>query len=299
MFALLAFLLSVLWTVFFASIITPTPLSDLGTVRYRTVPIMTILLIVANSLVFMVFQAPNLYQGQALIQSPVGSEQLQGVAMLNSYIAQTYTLGYRAIFVQNGLSIGAFSIFTSMFMHQSLEHLLFNMIYLWTFGRRVEDACGSWRFLVFYLASGIVALIGWQLFNTSHTDLPLIGASGAIAGVMGAYLVMFPGAMIPCFWGIGIILRVPIVAILKLAGVKSVQGAPVWRWTIRLPAILLLLFFLGQEALSSLLPFFQTQQTEIGGVAHSAHVAGFLAALLIFLYVRKDLLTRYFSGRRL
>ncbi|MBA3870454.1 MAG: rhomboid family intramembrane serine protease [Anaerolineae bacterium] len=296
MFALLAFLISLVLTLFFTSIITPTPLSDSGTVRYRTVPIMTILLIVANSLVFMIFQAPDLYQGSALMNtSPV-----EGMARLNNYIAQTYTLGYRAIFVREGLSIGAFSVFTSMFMHADMWHLIGNMIYLWVFGRRVEDACGSWRFLAFYLISGIVAVIGWELFNTAHIDEPIIGASGAIAGVMGAYLVMFPGAMITSFWGIGTLLRLPVVAVLKLMGVGWVKDAPTWRWTIRLPAFLLLLFFLGQESLASLLPFLQTQQGgSVGGVAHSAHVAGFLAALLIFLFVRKDLLTRYFSGRRL
>ncbi len=295
MFALLDFLLTLVLTVFFASIITPTPLSDTGNVRYRTIPIMTIILIVANCLVFIVFQASDYYQGQALIRT----DPAEAMIRLNNYIAQTYTFGYRGIFVREGLGIGAFSVFTSMFMHTDLWHLVFNMIYLWTFGRRVEDACGSWRFLVFYLISGIVALVGWEIFNTAHTDIPLIGASGAIAGIMGAYLVMFPGAMITCFWGIGMILRVPIVAVLKLVGVKSVQGAPVWRWTIKLPAFLLLLLFLGKEFIASLLPFLQPQQETGGGVAHAAHVGGFLAALLIFLFVRKDLLTRYFSGRRL
>lgn len=244
MFALLAFVISLILTLFFTSIITPTPLSDSGTVRYRTIPVMTILLIVANSLVFMIFQAPDLYQGSALLKS---GETVEGIARLNNYIAQTYTFGYRAIFVREQLSIGAFSVFTSMFMHGDMWHLIGNMIYLWVFGRRVEDACGSWRFLAYYLISGIVAAIGWELFNTTHIDEPIIGASGAIAGVMGAYLVMFPGAMITCFWGIGTLLRLPIVAVLKLMGVEWVKGAPVWRWTIKLPAFFLLLFFLGQD----------------------------------------------------
>jgi membrane associated rhomboid family serine protease len=301
MFALLDFLLTVLLTLLVSSVLTPTPLSDSGNVRYRTIPVMTILLIVANSLIFMVFQAPDYYQGLSLIQGqPLNSPDfVDGVARLNNYLAQTWTFGYRAIFVREGLGIGAFSAFTSMFMHRDLWHLFFNMIYLWTFGRRVEDACGSWRFLAFYLISGLVAVVGWEIFNTTHTDIPVVGASGAIAGIMGAYLVLFPGAMITCFWVVGVILRVPVVAVLRLAGVKWVQGAPTWRWTIRLPAFLLLLFFLGQEAIASLLPFLQTNQEDLGGVAHSAHVAGFLAALVIFLFVRKDLLTRYFSGRRL
>ncbi len=301
MFALIGFLITVLLTLLVSSVLTPTPLSDSGNVRYRTIPIMTILLIVANSLVFMIFQAPDYYQGLALLQGslPKDPNFVDGLARLNSYIAQTWTFGYRAVFVRDQVGIGAFSAFSSMFMHRDLWHLFFNLIYLWTFGRRVEDACGSWRFLAYYLISGLVAVVGWELFNTAHTDVPVVGASGAIAGIMGAYLVLFPGAMITCFWVVGVILRVPVVVILRMAGVKWVQGAPTWRWTIRLPAFLLLLFFLGQEAFASLLPFLQPNQQELGGVAHSAHVAGFLAALLIFLFVRKDLLTRYFSGRRL
>ena len=300
MFLLLNFLLYLITTLFFVSFITPTPLSDTGNVRYRTVPIMTILLIVANSLIFMIVQGPDYYQGSALLKSLTRSDQVEGIARINNYIAQVWTLGYRGVFMRDGVGIGAFSAFTSMFMHADMWHLIGNMIYLWAFGRRVEDACGSWRFLAFYLISGMVASVASEVFNTTHADFPSIGASGAIAGIMGAYLVLFPGSMVTSFWGIGIILRVPVVAILKLAGVKWVQGAPVWRWTIKLPGFLLLLFFLGKEFIASLLPFLQPDSSSgLDGVNHAAHVGGFLAALVIFFFVRKDLLTRYFSGRRL
>ncbi len=295
MFILLDFLLYLVVTLFIMSFVTPTPLTDSGNVRYRTIPVMTILLIVANSLIFMIFQGPDLYQGSAMLKADPYS--VDGLAKVNNYVAQVWTMGYRGILMRDGVGIGAFSTFTSMFMHADMWHLIGNMIYLWAFGRRVEDACGSWRFLAFYLIAGMIAGIGSEAFNTAHTDIPSIGASGAIAGVMGAYLVLFPGAMVTSFWGIGIILRVPVVAVLKLAGVKWVQGAPVWRWTIKLPAFLLLLFFIGQEFISSIFTFLQQQN--VGGTNHSAHVAGFLAALLIFLFVRKDLLVRYFSGRRL
>ncbi|MEZ4667178.1 MAG: rhomboid family intramembrane serine protease [Anaerolineae bacterium] len=293
MLLLLDFLLYLIFTLFFQSIITPTPLSDTGNVRYRTIPVMTLLLILANSLIFMIFQAPNLYQGTRLY----AEGDPQGALMLNDYIQQVWTFGFRGAFMRDGLSIGAFSAFTSMFMHSDMWHLIGNMIYLWTFGRRVEDACGSWRFLIFYLLAGMVAGIGSEIFNTTHVDIPSIGASGAIAGVMGAYLVLFPSSMVVCFWGIGIILRLPIVVILRLVGVSWVQDAPTWRWTIKLPGFVLLVFFLSREFLSSLFTFLQ--QDDIGGVNHAAHLTGFLAALFIFLYVRKDLLTRYFSGRRL
>ena len=122
------------------------------------------------------------------------------------------------------------STFTSMFMHSDMWHLLGNMIFLWAFGRRVEDACGSWRFMIFYLCAGMIANIGSESLNPSQVDLPGIGASGAISGVMGAYLILFPNGLVTCFWGIGIILRFIVVAIMKVAGVNAVKGAPTWRW---------------------------------------------------------------------
>src|SRR5690349_5638766 len=132
MFILLDFLLYLVVTLFIMSFVTPTPLTDSGNVRYRTIPVMTILLIVANSLIFMIFQGPDLYQGSSLLKS----DPVEGMARLNNYVTQVWTLGYRGIFMRDGLSIGAFSTFTSMFMHGDMWHLIGNMIYLWAFGRR-------------------------------------------------------------------------------------------------------------------------------------------------------------------
>jgi membrane associated rhomboid family serine protease len=218
--------------------------------------------------------------------------------MLYAYVTQIWTYGYRALFLTGeGASIGAFVSFTSIFMHADMWHLLGNMIYLWSFGRRVEDACGSWRFLIFYLMAGMVANIGSELLNPANADIPGIGASGAIAGVMGAYLILFPGAMVLCFWGIGSVLRVPVVLALKIAGVKSVRGAPLLRLTIRLPAWVLLIAWLVMNTLPSLEVIQRGQ--DYGGVNTLAHLTGFLAALLIFLYVRKGVLSRYLAGRSL
>lgn len=293
MLLLFIFLFYILITLLLRSIITPMPISDTGSVRYRSIPWMTLTLILINSVVFIVLQAPNLYQGAQLLDEG----NFSGYNMLYEYVRQTWTYGFRGIFLREALSIGAFTTFTSMFMHSELWHLLGNMIYLWTFGRRVEDACGPWRFLVFYLLAGMVANIGSEVLNRAQADLPGIGASGAISGVMGAYLILFPGTMVTCFWGIGVVLRLPAVIVMKIIGAKSVQAAPIWRWTIKLPAWLLLLFFL----VSNMLPSFDVllQGQDYGGVNTLAHVTGFLAALVIFLFVRKDLLTRYFSGRSL
>lgn len=272
---LLVFLIAVALVLVEMSLIYPLPFSDTGTVRYRSLPHMTYFLILANSLIFMIWQAPEFYQAQT-------------VSQLQPYVDKLWLYGYRAVFMWEGQSIGAFATFTSMFMHADFFHLFGNMIYLWTFGRRVEDACGHWRFLLYYLAAGMIANMGAELLNLTHLDQPSIGASGAIAGVMGAYLVLFPGARVDCLWIAGSVLRIPYAA---------VTGKPVWKWTVKLPAFILLIYFAVREFLPSL----QTIQTgqSFDNVSHLAHVMGFLAAVLILFYVRKDLLMRYFAGRSL
>jgi len=269
------FLITIALVLIQMSLIYPLPFSDTGSVRYRTMPYMTFLLITVNSLVFIVWQAPDYYQAETLRQ-------------LQPYVDKLYLYGYRAILLREGQSVGAFVTFTSMFMHADFFHLFGNMIYLWTFGRRVEDACGHWRYLLYYLAAGMIAGMGSSLLNPSQTDLPSIGASGAIAGIMGAYLVLFPGARVDCLWGIGSIIRIPYAAI---------RGQQIWKWTIKVPSFILLIYFAVKEFLPSLQSLQQGQS--VGGVNHVAHITGFLAAILIFLFVRKDLLTRYFSGRSL
>jgi membrane associated rhomboid family serine protease len=287
------FLLEIAIILFIGALLYPLPISDTGNVRYSSIPLMTFILITVNSLAFIFFQAFDLYQGLNLLEAG----DFDGVHRIYHYVQTVWTYGFRGIFLREGLSIGAFSTFTSMFMHADFWHLFGNMIFLWTFGRRVEDACGPWRFLLFYLAAGMVANLGADLLNPAKADIPGIGASGAIAGIMGAYLILFPGAMITSLWGIGIALRVPVVLIMKIAGVQSVADARIFRWTIRLPAWMFLVYFLVRESL----PSFEVMQQgkEFGGVNNLAHVTGFLAALVIFLFVRKDLITRYFAGRKI
>jgi len=357
-FRLIDFVFYIVITLFLSSIIFPTPFSDIGTVRYRTIPWMTFTLIIINSLVFIFWQAFDLYQGSQTCD-PVTFE---GCERINSYIATIYTYGLRGTYINPGGSVGAFVSITSMFMHSDFWHVLGNMIFLWTFGRRVEDACGGGRFLLYYLVAGMVANIGSILFEPSHMALPGIGASGAIAGVMGAYLLLFPGARVVAFWGIGSVFRVPVVIVLRLFGQTSAairwvigglfgaligwvagsvfvsllaleifggsvlefltsniplviaggvllgalafgfalgqepeKDAPIWRWTVRIPAGLFLIFFVAREFVPSINVIQGTQ--ELVGVNNLAHLAGFLAAIAIFFYVRKDLLTRYFAGR--
>jgi membrane associated rhomboid family serine protease len=272
--ALIAFVIAVMLVLFQMSVIYPLPLSDLGAVRYRTQPTMTWLLILANGILFIVWQAPDYYRAETVDQ-------------LQPYLNKIWTYGYREVFMTQGLSIGAFTTFTSMFMHADIWHLFGNMIFLWTFGRRLEDACGPWRFLLFYLIAGMVANIGSVVLNPTVDQLPSVGASGAIAGVMGAFLVLFPRAQIQCLWFLGMILWLPY---------RLIRGheQPLSRFVV-LPAFLILVYFAVRE----LLPSLQTiaEGSNVGGVNNLAHLLGFAAGPLVLLFVRKDMLARLVARR--
>jgi len=148
------------------------------------------------------------------------------------------------------------ALITSMFLHGGWMHILGNMLFLWVFGRNVEDLIGGGRFLVFYLLCGLAAAL-IQVVTNFYSPVPTIGASGAIAGVMGAYLVKFPRARI-----------VTLVFIVFFVT------------TVDIPSALLLLFWFGMQFLSGLGSLAQTDYTG-GGVAWFAHVGGFVAGMLL------------------
>ncbi|GAB4511509.1 MAG: rhomboid family intramembrane serine protease [Anaerolineae bacterium] len=285
---IIAFLINIIFTVFLSALIVPFPVNDSGTVRYNSFPWMTITLISINCFVFIGWQAPDLFD---YFSTPSGSPEEE--AAILGYATKIWTYGFRASYLREGESIGAFTSFTSMFMHGDFNHLTGNMIYLWAFGRRVEDACGPWRFLVFYLLAGMVAVMGFAMLISPAEDLPGVGASGAISGVMGAYLLLFPGARMTCLWGVAKAVRTVTHFLLRLIGERPGPA----RWTIKIPAFIVLLLFIA----NNLLPTFDSIEAGelAGGVNYVAHVAGFLSAITIFLFVRKDLLTRYIAGRAL
>ena len=142
------------------------------------------------------------------------------------------------------------TLFTSMFMHAGWLHLLGNMLYLWIFGDNIEDRLGYVRFIIFYLICGLVAMASHMLFNL-NSPVPSLGASGAIAGVLGAYIVMFPGARVRVLLGLFII---PLPAFVVIGG-----------W------IFLQLFY-GVGSL--------TGATDTG-IAYMAHIGGFFAGLIM------------------
>lgn len=146
------------------------------------------------------------------------------------------------------------TLFTSMFMHGGFLHIASNMLYLWVFGDNVEDQLGHLGFLVFYLACGVVASFT-HIFVNAGSQIPSIGASGAIAGVLGAYLVMFPSATIRTLMFLGPFVFLPRISAFFLIGFWFVTQA-----------------FAGLASLGA-----TSEQT--AGVAVWAHVGGFVAGL--------------------
>ena len=158
---------------------------------------------------------------------------------------------------------GLLTLLTSMFMHASWMHIIGNMIYLWAFGREIENSMGSRRFLAFYLAGGIVASLS-QILADPSSPIPGLGASGAIAAVMGAFLITFPRDRIRTFVFLFIFFRVTFV-----------------------PAFLLIGFWFLMQVLN----VGAVAHVRTGGVAYLAHVGGFLFGVLTAHF--------FASGRRM
>jgi membrane associated rhomboid family serine protease len=145
------------------------------------------------------------------------------------------------------------TVFSSMFMHAGWLHLLGNMLYLWIFGDNVEDRLGHARYLVFYLLCGVGATFA-QYFFSLGSDVPNLGASGAIAGVLGAYIIMFPGERVRVLVGGGVV---------------------------QMSALVVIGFWIVLQVVSSLSTFTASSQTGGGGVAYMAHVGGFIAGIVL------------------
>jgi len=157
------------------------------------------------------------------------------------------------------------TLITSMFLHGSWSHVIGNMWYLWIFGDNVEDRVGHGRFIVFYLLCGIVAALG-QVVVDPNSTLPTIGASGAIAGVMGAYFVLYPHSRV--------------LTLIPWIFIQIVE----------LPAIMLLGFWFLMQLFSAGTLAVTANTHGGGGVAFAAHVAGFVAGVGgVFVFRKRDL----------
>jgi membrane associated rhomboid family serine protease len=222
------------------------PLNDTEPNRYSFFPIMTVLLIVVNCFIF-------------YLEIFIFNEDFWPFLM-------KYATTPRLIL--NAQGAGALSNVTAMFLHGGLSHLLGNMLALWVFGRRVEDACGPWRFLAFYLLAGTSAHVLFTIVQ-HDSNIPGIGASGAIFGLMGAYLLLYPGG------------RIRTLVLLTFV--------PMWP---RIRAIWIVLYFVGVQ----IVPAVQTLLREADySVNHWAHLGGFFSAVFILLFIRPEAYARYLS----
>jgi membrane associated rhomboid family serine protease len=156
-------------------------------------------------------------------------------------------------------------IFTSMFLHASWPHVLFNMWGLYIFGDNVEDRVGHFGYLLLYLASGLGAAFTHLVFNL-NSQVPTVGASGAIAGVMGAYFILYPKARVLTWWGFFVF------------------------WV---PAWLVLGFWFVAQLLNGAATTLTVARGNVGGVAFWAHVGGFVTGLLLIRVMPKQ--SRYYS----
>jgi len=150
------------------------------------------------------------------------------------------------------------TLFTSMFVHSGLTHIGFNMLYLLAFGDNVEDLLGWWRYLIFYLLTGLIASLA-QIAVDPASKIPSVGASGAIAGVLGGYLLLFPRGQVRVLFFLGPLSHVTRVAAIIYIGFWFVTQ-----------------FFSGVASLG-------VQTAETGGVAYWAHIGGFVGGMVLML----------------
>ena len=226
-------------------------------------PVLTLALIAINAFVFFAIQPQDgpeaeefVYEYAAIACELTTGDPLDANEINTETCSEGATSGSE-VFPDKNVYLAAL---TSMFLHGGLLHLLGNMWFLWIFGNNIEEAFGRPGFLLMYVASGLAATAGFVLFNTDSA-IPLIGASGAVAGVMGSYLVLFPTH------------RILTIIFFVIVGVPSVIFLGIW--------------FLGQFALVG----------ADSNIAWEAHVFGFLFGALLTLPIRRALLRRTNEGK--
>jgi membrane associated rhomboid family serine protease len=205
------------------------PLKD--NVQTRTFPIITISLILVNILIMVWYLTLPMETARGL----VSTYALVPKELVTSFTSRPELLPYNCL-----------TIFTSMFLHGGIFHVGGNMLYLWIFGNNVEDALGHFRFALFYLLSGVAAALVQVSFDPV-SSVPMIGASGAVSGILGAYLLLYPRAR-----------------------VKTLIFIFVFITTADIPAVLLLTVWF----------FFQIAFSHGRGVAWYAHIGGFIFGLI-------------------
>jgi rhomboid family protein len=215
------------------------PLRDIQ--QRQRFPIVNLLLIAANVVLF-------------IYELGLGSH-LEGFLSGSAFVPSRF-------FLPGNTGNDIQSIFLSMFLHGGWAHILGNMLYLWIFGDNVEDRMGHAGYLVFYLLSGVAATLA-HAFMSPHSTMPAIGASGAISGVLGAYLVMFPRARV--------VTLIPLGFFLRLAELPALLVLGMW---------FLLQLLSGTASLNA-------PTAQEGGVAWWAHIGGFAFGMIVGVFFRR------------
>ena len=210
------------------------PLGDDDSQR-RTLPVVTYALIAFNVLMFLL----ELSAGDAFINAW-------------AFVPARFSAAPAA---------NAITIFSAMFLHGGWMHLFGNMLFLWIFGDNVEDRFGHLQFLLFYLLVGIAATFA-QYALAPHSTVPNVGASGAIAGVLGSYILMFPQSRVNVLMG---------------------------RQVVAMPAIVVLGLWIALQLFSEVGSIASTDETSGGGVAYMAHIGGFAAGFLMTFLFRRTI----------
>jgi membrane associated rhomboid family serine protease len=209
------------------------PLSDHN--PRRTTPVINILLIAVN--IFMFFWELSL--------GPDIERDLYAVAFVPARFWHSPFIGLNVI-----------RMFISMFLHGGWLHLGGNMLYLWIFGDNIEDRLGHFKYLIFYLLCGLIATLSHAFFNPG-SRVPSIGASGAIAGVLGAYILLFPRAQVTTV--------IPIFFFITVREIPAIIVLGLW---------FVLQLFVGVTSLG-------VEEASAGGVAYFAHIGGFVAGMVL------------------
>jgi len=208
-------------------------------------PVVTVVLIALNVLAYFFFQHGGITLGDPSSQAYV--DNLWDYAYIPCEATDQGTCD-----VPQGAGSDLLTVFTAMFMHGGLLHLGGNMLFLWIFGNNVEDSMGPVKFVIFYLLAGVAATALQTVINPS-SDVPNLGASGAVAGVLGGYLLLFP--------------RARVVTVIFIIFFFTI---------IELPAMFFLVIWFAQQALFGALDL----NGSGGGVAYFAHIGGFAFGLL-------------------
>ena len=227
------------------------PISD----EHRTLrtPVMTYLIIAANVFVWFYFQGAGMNEAQ-LAASVCNLGLVPGEITHVARVGTAIPLGDGMACVVDREPINIFTPFISLFLHGSWMHLLGNMLYFWVFGNNIEDSMGSGRFLAFYVLCGFAAAAAHILVQPG-SPVPTVGASGAISGVMGAYLILYPRIRVRMFF------------------------PPFFIFHVR--AWLVLIWWFATQLLSAL-PEINSMRPEVSsGVAFWAHVGGFVAGVVL------------------